>query len=370
MYYHQKRLLTCAFIIVGLTVSNTSASIQPYFPTTAPSTNQRTVAPKNPHLWKPKTISVAVFKNGYGFFMRQGPTALHDGWCVAEQVPPATFGTLAIYSHNQDQIVDIVGSGPGEIIQFDDHDAPNTNAEKRSRLESLKNLKISLSYTRKDVKKSAAGNLISIGPEFVILENKNNSFAVPIAGISKIQILDLPVRAHVTDKNQTEPNNTILGMAYLRSGITWIPEYTVKILDDNTAELTLRGTLVNQAEDLIHCDVNFVVGVPHFLHTDYLAPIAVGQVIRTIGSAIAPVQIANQLTNQSAIASNNIMDPSGFGSSLMDRQPGSSAVDVNNVLGNLPQMGGSAATDFTVYTKKDLTVRRGEKAIVTLFVKK
>ena len=33
-------------------------------------------------------------------------------------------------------------------------------------------------------------------------------------------------------------------------------------------------------------------------------------------------------------------------------------------------MGGAAATDYTVYTKKDLTLRRGEKAIVTLFTKK
>ena len=33
-------------------------------------------------------------------------------------------------------------------------------------------------------------------------------------------------------------------------------------------------------------------------------------------------------------------------------------------------MGGAAATDYTVYTKKDLTLRRGEKAIVTLFTRK
>jgi len=37
-------------------------------------------------------------------------------------------------------------------------------------------------------------------------------------------------------------------MAYLRKGITWIPEYTLKVIDDETAELTLRGTLVNEAE--------------------------------------------------------------------------------------------------------------------------
>jgi len=48
-------------------------------------------------------------------------------------------------------------------------------------------------------------------------------------------------------------------MAYLQKGITWIPEYTLKVLDEKTAELTLRGTLVNEAEDLIHSDVHLVV---------------------------------------------------------------------------------------------------------------
>jgi len=33
-------------------------------------------------------------------------------------------------------------------------------------------------------------------------------------------------------------------------------------------------------------------------------------------------------------------------------------------------MGGPGGSDYTVYTKKDLTVRRGEKAIVTLFTKR
>ena len=76
-------------------------------------------AEENPHVWKPRIRSVAVFKNGLGFFMREGETQLRDGWCVAEQVPPAAFGTLAIYSRNDNETVDIVGSGPGEVVEFD-----------------------------------------------------------------------------------------------------------------------------------------------------------------------------------------------------------------------------------------------------------
>jgi len=51
-------------------------------------------------------------------------------------------------------------------------------------------------------------------------------------------------------------------------------------------------------------------------------------------------------------------------------RPASAGHDVREVLGNLPQWEGAGATDFTVYTRKDLTVRRGEKVIVTLFTRK
>ncbi len=86
---------------------------------------------ENPHVWQPQTRSVAVFKNGLGFFMREGNVRLRDGWCVAGQVPPAAFGTLAIYALNDQQAVDIVGSGPGEIVAFDDRDAPSDIASRR-----------------------------------------------------------------------------------------------------------------------------------------------------------------------------------------------------------------------------------------------
>jgi hypothetical protein len=48
-------------------------------------------------------------------------------------------------------------------------------------------------------------------------------------------------------------------------------------------------------------------------------------------------------------------------------QPGAG---LQSALGDLPQLGGAAATDYTVYTKEDLTLRRGEKAILTLFTRK
>ncbi len=329
---------------------------------------------ENPFVWKPRTRAVAVFKNGLGFFMREGEVKLRDGWCVAEHVPPAAFGTLAIYACSQKETVDVVGSGPGDVVEFDGRDAPKDVAAKKARLDACKNLKLQLQYTQKGQQRTASGKLVSVNADFVVLETESNSFAVPTDGVTRLQILELPLRVHLLSEAEKPPAAATLGMAYLRQGITWIPEYTLKVLDDDVAELTLRGSLVNEAEDLIHSDVHLVVGVPHFVHTQYLAPMAVGQVIRTIGTAMGapnvPVQVMSQMMNRAAIVRNDYQSPQGDQPNVVEQPVDGHGGDLGRALGNLPQMEGAAATDYTVYTKKDLTLRRGEKAILTLFVKK
>ncbi len=341
----------------------------------ADDTSPSTPGSDNPHVWKPRIRSVAVFKNGLGFFLREGDVKLRDGWCVAESVPPAAFGTLAIYAHSDKEVVDIVGSGPGEIVEFDGRDAAKDPAIRKARLEANRDLKVELRYEQKGQKRTAAGKLVSVGPEYVVLENEGNSLAVPTAGVTRMQVLELPLRIHVAREHEAAANSAIdtLGMAYLRKGITWIPDYTLKVLDDDNAELTLRGTIINEAEDLIHTDVHLVVGVPHFVHTDYLAPLAVGQVIRSIGTAVIsqnPMGMTSQMMNRAALVSNLQMAPQfdQSGATTEAVPPGDG--DLNRALGSLPQLGGAAATDYTVYTKKDLTLRRGEKAIITLFTRK
>lgn len=329
----------------------------------------------NRHVWEPKTKSVAVFKNGLGFFTREGTVQLRDGWCYAREVPPAAFGTLAVYSRNQQQAVDLVGAGPGEIVEFDGHDAPQEIDSKRQRLEANRGLTVELHYKQNAETRSAAGTLVSIGEEYVVLETTAQTLAVPIAPITKMQVLDLPLRVHVQQEGGAAATDAELGIAYLRKGIMWIPEYTLNVLDEETAELTLRGTLVNEAEDLVHCDVNFVVGVPHFVHSELMSPIAVGRMIRTLGSSLptegVPQQVMSQMMNRAAIANNAMVASQMDASDGPLTQPApADGGDLSGVISSLPQLESAAAGDFTVYTKKDLTVRRGERAIVTLFTHK
>ena len=132
---------------------------------TASEAGSPSSADKNPRVWQPQIRSVAVFKNGMGFFMSDGEASLEQGWCQAEDVPPASFGTLAIYVEDEKQTVDIVGSGPGQIVAFDGHDAPADSATKLARLKAAEHLNLELHFTQDEQEHTATGKLVSVGPE-------------------------------------------------------------------------------------------------------------------------------------------------------------------------------------------------------------
>jgi hypothetical protein len=91
--------------------------------------------------------------------------------------------------------------------------------------------------------------------------------------------------------------------------------------------------------------------------------VAIGQTIRMIGASVAPSQVMRQaVMNRAQIVSNAHRDMR-----VMAQPVAAPEGDIGRTLSSLPRMDGAGATDYTVYTKKDLTVRRGEKAIVTLF---
>jgi len=323
---------------------------------------------ENPHVLRPRTKSVAVFKNGYGFFVREGDVSLRDGWCVSSEVPPAAFGTLAIFAESETSFVDIVGSGPGEIVAFDGIDAAKDVATIRKRLAAYQNLDIELTYDRKGRAHTVAGSLQTVGSEYAILDAPEGTLAVPVADVQQLQLLDLPLRIHVSEEEDGSPASAKVAMAYLRSGITWIPEYTMQLINEDTAQLTLRATLVNEAEDLIDCNVSFVVGVPNFKHIHHQAPLALGQVIRSLGAATAPSGVMSQAMARSQVVQDRRGRFRQGASSEVESVPvASSAGNLGTVTNNLPGISGEAAADYTVFKASNLTVRKGEKALVTLF---
>lgn len=331
-------------------------------------------AQPNAHVWQPRTKSVSVFKNGLGFFTLEGEAQLADGWCYAADVPPAAFGTLAIYAADTDQVVDIISMGEGELIEFNagelgDNQVDGTQAIRRQRLERAVGMVVSARYIESGSSREVSGKLTALSDQFAIIQQDDHKVAVDLSTIDHLQLISHPLRMHVTSDGEQPLESARLGMAYLRSGLLWIPEYTLKLIDEQTAELTLRGTLINEAEDLIDCDVNFVVGVPHFVHANLYSPLAIGQSLRAMGTALphagVPQQVMSQMMNRAAIA-NNAYYNSRTGRGEFTVVEGDEQSPFDSLLQSLPQLDTVGANDFNIYTKPKLTVRRGERAMVTL----
>ena len=83
----------------------------------APVLSDRSPAPGSSSELRRPTIGFTVTDEGSGV----DPATLH---VLLDGADVAAFGTLAIYAHATDQTVDVVGAGPGEVVEFDGRDAP------------------------------------------------------------------------------------------------------------------------------------------------------------------------------------------------------------------------------------------------------
>lgn len=385
--------------------------------------NEPTVAAtvKAPNAWKPKVTNVSVFKNGLGFFTREGDARLDDGWVHTAELPPAAFGTLAIYPRDPNQMVDLVGVGLGEITAVNSAEAatyrrnnptssdalPQALVDAQESLSPLVGSLLEIAFLKGLRSQTLSGKLLSVNDGFAVIQPTTNLSAVsaesdqgsqsahfgategfdsqPLAisleSVFSFRRLKSPTRIRVIDSSGQGVTESKLHMVYLRKGILWLPEYTLKILDDQTAELTLRGTLINEAEDIIDADVNFVVGVPHFVHSDLMAPLAIGHALRAIGTAIPPNSVPSQVMSQVMNRAMLLNNSNGFRNSMSSPDQTSSATQglpamesgdspFADLLASLPQQGSAGSGDYSVYTKKNVTVRKGERASVTLMTTK
>jgi hypothetical protein len=64
-----------------------------------------------------------------------------------------------------------------------------------------------------------------------------------------------------------------LNIMYLRDKMGWLPNYSIEMIGEDRASISLRAVVLNDAEDIENTTMNFVVGSPRFLYTSILSPL-------------------------------------------------------------------------------------------------
>ncbi|MDR3692052.1 MAG: hypothetical protein P4L46_21915 [Fimbriimonas sp.] len=206
-------------------------------------------APKN-MTFETKLKSVAVFRDGFGYYVREGKVKLENGWATTNLVPTAVKGTVWFYSLDTGDKIDTIVMGKENKIQF------ASPAEIRTKLKDKIGLKLTV-ITKSNQR--FEGELSKILDDMLLLKVGDAFNAVPYDQVQTIEFVGFPVRIKVDTKNPAKVAN--IGVAYLQEGIRWEPSYVLD-LRHGTANLNLRATMQNTAEKLDKTDVFFVVGAP------------------------------------------------------------------------------------------------------------
>ena len=175
---------------------------------------------------------------------------LENGWATTNFIPTAIRGTIYVYTLDKDDKIDTVV----------------TTADNRISFESPKEIKAKLAdkngLTMMVMTKSGQafeGVLSKTLDDMVLLQIGQAFSAVPYEQIQSITLKGYPIKVKVDTKN---PSKVVtIGIAYLQEGISWAPNYVLKI-DAGKAVLTLRAQMQNTTERLESSDVQFVVGSP------------------------------------------------------------------------------------------------------------
>ena len=142
-----------------------------------------------------KAKTLAIFKNGLGFFIREGEVELHENWAVTKYVPQAALGSLWIGSLDKDaQLEEVIGffedvKSEGEAITL--QELLHANVGKKAKITAhnqiIEGIIKSIPENREPYQESAQQRVQPYQGLIVIISTKEGDIAINKNAISKIE---------------------------------------------------------------------------------------------------------------------------------------------------------------------------------------
>lgn len=321
----------------------------------------------------PEIKRVAVFKNGYAFTYREADAQTKDGWTYTTNAPIGVLGTVWGYSTSPNvRVMQLLAS----------------ETEKRGieRVSTISDILLANEGARirfiDGYSKSFEGTyeIVSDNRNFFIAPNNNNEIVIalktesgiilfPANSIRNIEIIGQPKmeKPKLTKENRLslkvegakDGQNINLGIAALERGIRWIPAYRVEVKGTPIKEvkLELEAMLINELTDLKNSEVNFVVGVPHFLFQETMSPLSMNTAFAGVSSYFQ----TGARNNRRDSYSNAIQSQVAY------REVGADIDDASPTVIGEEQTTSFSAEQLFLYKTDQINLKKGERASLRLF---
>ncbi len=317
--------------------------------------------------------SVALFKNGLGYFTRVGELPNKPGEIEVGPLPAAVHGTLWL---GWGEGVQFGNLRSREVVSTDTRDALSVdeliraNIGKRVRItlpgDDKPVIGTILSYSKPETPTPPSPYMTIVPPRpegqgVILIKTDGDTLALAPNQLQRIVFLQDPATGVPADTKQVAiagqlakaPRNGTISASYLAPGITWAPSYLVDISDDTQAMLTAKAVIINEIEDLSGAQVDLVTGFPHLEFSGIISPLAKKQDLEAFLNSLysgASGGMRREAPVMAQVAYNAAMD---YGAAPT------------------PSYGtpaeGTETEDLFFYPLKDVTLARGETGYYPLF---
>ncbi len=294
-----------------------------------------------------KLKTLVVFKEGFGFYVREGSAILEDGWATTNLVPQAVSGTLVVTPKNSDDRVDTVILTKDNRLEFD------STESMRAALSNKLGLRLKIGTVTGTVE----GQLTNLLDKMMLVQDaKQDYVAIEYGKIKAISLMDFPVKIKM---RTARPNGkTDIGLAYVQEGVRWSPTYLLD-LNGKQGRLTLRGTLLDLPEELKDATVVFVVGAPALVNRGTVDELLQGYMSGAmLGNFVSFDVSDNSVINRDALKESGWRGgggSGGFGGGSFSKNTFEAPVTTDET------------GELQYYSKPGFSLRPGERAMATIF---
>jgi len=330
---------------------------------------------------------VALFKNGLGFFVREGTLGANQQTILLGPFAAPSHGTFWVSAPASAGLRNVIARQTvvkGEtVVAKDIQDLLRANVGEKVTVDDKTGTIIGFAPDRPQP--IIPLGQYSMGPspeqagvmppwgrgEYVLIRTEMGVLAINPYN-NRVQFLS----GEIAQKYQTDVPGAELeasfaapkagdwvSVSYLAKGITWAPSYLVDISDGKHAALSAKALIVNEAETLNGAHVDLITGFPNLRFSDVLSPMAmktnlVAFLQQLSGTSARPEAMANVMT-QSAMYRAEGRGGGGMGDGLA------------GPAGPMPSYGtaaaGEAAEDLFLYPIENVTLAQGETGYYPLF---
>lgn len=315
--------------------------------------------------------SVSIFKNKTAFFVKNGIVDTKKGsWLIlGDTIPSALNGTFWLNSPSNDfELVKayqktIKTKEQAVVNDFASMLALNNGKKVTLHFNDTLYTGTVLFMQVKPKKKPDAPNLnaplfalkTSAGKTLVFTRNSIN-------GLVRLEFSDDPefIYDYTASKElpalqidfKSEKAKQPLDMMYLSNGLAWKPDYKIELIEENKAKLSLRSTVLNEAEDIKTKKLNLVAGVPNFKYATGLS-----ELINFLN--ILPGRTSNTFQNF-AVTQNNFSNQAVYSNA-----PSPTTTTTTTASPTFSEA--AAMEDLYFYTLTDVVLKKGERAFFDIF---